>query len=157
MAPDGEMQHFSDDSANITSAPTTVKINLDQLLCLFREVRSFVIRGDEIVQGILPGELDAAGPEVRRLLDGTGGTHFLHETSARTAVSLVRPVETRPPERWWLHLLLGLTTLLTTTIAGAYFLGQDPLRLKWLDLGAFWLPVPVGIRPAEIPAGLLFS
>ena len=70
MAPDGEMQQFSDDSANITPAPTTVKVTIEQLLSLFSEARSVVIRGDEIVQGILLEELDAEDPEVRRILVG---------------------------------------------------------------------------------------
>jgi Zn-dependent protease len=157
MAPDGEMQQFSGDSANITCALTTVKVTMGELQGLFREARTVVIRGDEIVQGILLEELDAADPEVRRTLNSWGGTHFLHQTPEGTEVTLIRPHGLRPPERWWLHTLLGLATLLTTTIAGAYFLGRAPLALRWLDLGLFWLPVPVGINPGEIPAGFLFS
>lgn len=157
MAPDGEMQQFLDDSANIAPAPKTVKVTIEQLLSLFAGARSVVIRGDEIVQGILLEELDAEDPEVRRILVGWGGTHFLHHTPAGTEVTLIRPQGPPPPERWWLHLLLGLSTLLTTTIAGAYFLGRDPLALRWVDLGAFYLPVPVGMNAAEVPAGLLFS
>jgi hypothetical protein len=157
MAPDGEMQQFSDDSANITPAPTTVKVTMDELLSLFAEARTVVIRGDEIVQGILPEELDAEDPEVQRILNVWGGTHFLHHTAEGTEVTLVRPHGAAPKERWWLHVVLGLSTLLTTTIAGAYFLDRAPLALQWVDLGAFWLPIPVGLNLSELPIGLLFS
>ena len=116
MAPDGEMQHFSDDSANLTPAATTVKVAITELLGLFSEVRAVVIRGDEIVQGILPRGVDPDSPEVRRVLYAWDGTHFLHQTPEGTRVTLVRRHEPPPRERWWLHLLLGLSTLLTTTI-----------------------------------------
>ena len=157
MAPDGEMQQFSDDSANITPAATTVKVTMAELLGLFSEARSVVIRGDEIVQGTLPKELDAEATEVRRILNGWSGTHFLHHTPEGTQVTLVRPQGAAPKERWWLHVVLAAATLLTTTIAGAYFLDRSPLAMRWLDLGAFWLPIPVGIHPSELPPGLLFS
>lgn len=157
MGPDGEMQHFSGDSANITRAPTTVKITMAELLSLFSEARSVVIRGDEIVQGILPKERDAAHPEVQRILTGWGGTHFLHHSEEGTEVTLVRRQDPLPRERWWLHILLAALTLLTTTIAGSYFLGRAPLALDWVDLGAFWLPMPVGLHLPDLPIGLLFS
>lgn len=157
MGPDGEMPHFLDDSANITPVPTTVKVDTGALYGLFSEVRHVVIRGDEIVLGLLRDGLDARQPEVRDLLAGWGGTHFLHQSTEGTEITLMRPHAPSVEERWWLHLLLGLATLLTTTIAGAYFLGRAPLALSWLDLGAFWLPVPVGMSPSEIPPGLLFS
>lgn len=157
MGPDGEMQHISDDSANLTSAPTTVKVTLADLLGLLTEARSVVIRGDEIVQGTLPKDADAQHPEVQRILTGWGATHFLHQRNGRTEVTLVRRAAPFPRERWWLHLLLGLATLLTTTIAGGYFLNRAPLDLRWLDLGPVWIPLPTGINPGEIPAGLIFS
>lgn len=157
MGPDGEMQHISDDSANITSTPTTVKVTLADLQSLLSEARSVVIRGDEIVQGTLPKDADATHPQVQRVLTGWGATHFLHQRNGRTEVTLVRRITPLPRERWWLHLLLGLATLLTTTIAGGYFLNRAPLDLRWLDLGAIWIPIPTGINPGEIPAGLVFS
>lgn len=157
MGPDGEMPHFSDDPANITPTATTVKIAADGLYGLFSEVRHVVIRGDEIVQGLLRPGLHPDGPELRAILTSWGGTHFLHQSVDGTEVTLMRPYGPPPRERWWLHLLLGLATLLTTTIAGAYFLGRSPLDLHWLSLGSFWLPVPVGMNPKEIPPGLLFS
>lgn len=157
MGPDGEMQHISDDSANLTSAPTTVKVTMADLLSLLSEVRSVVIRGDEVVQGTLPKDADAKHPKVQRILTGWGATHFLHQHNGRTVVTLVRRAAPLPRERWWLHLLLGLATLLTTTIAGSYFLSRAPLDLRWLELGPVWIPLPTGINPGEIPAGLIFS
>jgi hypothetical protein len=157
MAPDGEMLHFRDDSANITRTPSTVKITMTELSGLFSEVRSVVIRGDEVVQGTIPREVDANDPEVRRILSGWGGTQFLHHTGQGTEVTLVRPHGPRRRERWWLHVLLALTTLLTTTIAGAYFLDRQPLALEWIDLRFFSLPFPVGLDAGELAWGLFFS
>lgn len=157
MGPDGEMQHFSDDSANITPAETTVKVTMAELLSLLSEARSLVIRGDEIVQGILAPHRDPDDPEVQRVLTAWGGTHFLHHTSDGTHVTLIRRHLPPKPERWWLHLLLAALTLFTTTVAGAYILGRAPLVLRWVDLGPLWLPFPVGLRPRGLPAGLLFS
>lgn len=157
MAPDGEMPHFRDDSVNITPAQSTVKTTMTELLGLFSEGRSVVIRGDEIVQGTLSEEVSPSDPEVQRTLNDWGGTHFLHQTPAGVRVTLVRPNGPRAAERWWLHTLLGVTTLLTTTIAGAYFLGRSPLALFWVDLRLFWLPLPRGVNLTELAFGLFFS
>src|SRR5688572_7523785 len=128
MAPDGEMPHFRDDSGNITPTHATVKPGTTDLLAHFSIYRSVVIRGDEIYQGILPEDA-TRDPEVRRALDRWGGTHFLHQTEDGTRVTLVRPTGPRARERWWLHIGLALLTLLTTTTAGAYFAGRQPLTL----------------------------
>jgi hypothetical protein len=157
MAPDGEMPHFRDDLGNITPAQSTVKTTMTELLSLFSEVRSVVIRGDEIVQGTLSEEVSPRDPEVQRILTEWGGTHFLHHTDEGTEVTLVRPNGPRGRERWWLHGLLALTTFLTTTIAGAYFLGRSPLAIFWLDLRLLFLPVPLGVDFSELAYGLFFS
>ena len=113
------MLHFQDDSANLTPPPSTVKIATTELLGLFSEVRSVVIRGDEILQGTIPREVDHSDPDVRRILDSWAPTHFLHQTPEGTRVTMMRPYAARRRERWWLHLLLAALTLATSTISKA--------------------------------------
>lgn len=126
-------------------------------LSLFSAYRVVVIRNDEVTQGVLLPGLGPEHPEVRAALADWKGTHFLHQADEGTEVTLIRPLGERRPERWWLHLLLALATLLTTTAAGAYFAGHDPLRLVVLPLGPFGLPVPAGVAPGELLPGLAFS
>lgn len=126
-------------------------------ISLFAVYRVVVIRNDEVVQGILQPEYSPDHPRVRAALATWEGTHFLHHGGGGTEVTLVRSVGGRAGERWWLHLALGLLTLLTTTLSGAYFLGRDPLRLALYGLGPLGIPVPVRLFPEELVPGLLFS
>lgn len=124
---------------------------------LFAAYRVVVIRNDEVTQGVLHPGLGAEHPVVRAALAEWQGTHFLHQNGAGTEVTLVRPLAGPRRERWWLHLLLALATLLTTTVAGAYFNGADPLGLVPLALGPLRLPVPATVAPEELLPGLVFS
>ncbi len=126
-------------------------------LSLFAVYRVVVIRNEEVTHGVLHPELGPDAPEVRSALAEWEGTHFLHQGGAGTEVMLIRPLGKRRPERWWLHALLALATLLTTTVAGAYFVGRDPLRLFVLPLGPLGIPVPLSVAPAELLPGLAFS
>lgn len=156
MAPDGEVPHFRDDSGNIASTRAMVKPETTDLSGHFSIYRSVVIRGDEILQGILPE--DATRDSLPwRALDRWGGTHFLHQKDGETHVTLVRPLGPRRRERWWLHIGLALLTLFTTTIAGATFAGRQPVTLRWLDLGLILLPVPVAFHPSQLWVGFAFS
>lgn len=130
---------------------------MTEWLPLFAVYRTVVIRDDLIVQGVLHPELGPDHPTVRSALEKWEGTHFVFPAEHGTEVTLVRPTRERPAERWWIHLLLGFTTLLTCTAAGAYFAGHDPIRLTMLPLGTFGVPLPVGITPSELVPGLLFS
>src|SRR5690606_7806320 len=58
--------------------------------------------------------------------------------------------------RWWIHLLLGFATFVTTTAAGAYFAGREPFEMAFLP-GPLAIPVPIGMSPAEFLHGLSFS
>lgn len=126
-------------------------------LSLFAAYRVVVVRGDEVTQGVLHPELGPDHPTVRSALKEWEGTHFLHQDDEGTEVTLVRPLLARRRERWWLHGLLALATLLTTTLAGAYFLGRAPLREVPLPLGPLGIPLPVQVFPAELLPGLAFS
>lgn len=124
---------------------------------LFQVYRALVVRGDEVVQGVLHPGLDPDGPAVRSAVDAWGGTHFLHHTSDGVELTLVRPAAARARERWWLHGSLALLTLLTTTLAGAYFAGGSPLHLTVATLGPLAIPIPSGVDPGEVVPGLIFS
>jgi membrane-associated protease RseP (regulator of RpoE activity) len=126
-------------------------------LSLFAVYRTVVIRNDEIVQGVLHPGLSPEDPIVRTVLEKWEGTHFVYPTVDGTEITLVRPIATLPPERWWIHVLLGLATFLTTTAAGAYFLGRNPFVMTFLPAGPIAFPLPVRILPAELLPGLAFS
>jgi Zn-dependent protease len=119
---------------------------------VFTAYRMVRIRNDEVVQGLLLPELGASDPAVRSAMDAWGGTHFLHHTPLGIEATLMRAAAPRPRERWWLHVVLMLLTLLTTTVAGAYFRGREPLVL-----GPWSFPVPLGIEPSELLPGAAFS
>lgn len=142
---------------NLTPAKFVVKLPVAEWSFLFLAYRVVMVGGDEIVQGILRPEYDEAHADVQAMLGNWPGTHFLHQTADGVEVTLVRPVERRVRERWWLHALLGALTLLTTTIAGGYFVGRDPLVLRVVGFGPVGLPIPIGIVPADVVPGLAFS
>jgi Zn-dependent protease len=126
-------------------------------LSWFSVYRLVVIRNDEVLHGVLRPEIDPGSPAVRAALNGWSGQHYLHRTEAGVELTLVRRLTAATRERWWLHLMLGLLTLATTTVAGAFLQGRDPLRIAAVALGALRFPVPTGVEPAEFVPGLLFS
>lgn len=126
-------------------------------LSLFAVYRTVVIRDDEIVQGILHPELAPDHPTVRAAIEKWEGTHFVFATNEGTEITLVRPIAERPRERWWLNLLLGLATFLTTTAAGAYFVGRLPFDMSYLPVGPLTFMLPTAIRVTELVPGLVFS
>lgn len=148
---------LGNDPPNLTPTPREVKDTVADWWSLFSVYRAVVIRDDEVVQGVLRPGLDPEDPEVRMALDEWGGTHFLHQRADEVRLTLVRPRGPRPRERWWLHLLLGLATLLTTTIAGAYMAGASPLGMVRLPVGSWWVPLPVRLDVAQLLLGLAFS
>lgn len=124
---------------------------------LFAVYREVAIRDEEIIQGMLLPELRPQDPQVQQALAGWVGTHFLHHTPYGYELTLVRRRGAARPERWWLHLLLGVLTLLTTTIAGAYLAGRDPLHHAQIPLGPWYLPVPISLTLTDLLPGLTFS
>jgi Zn-dependent protease len=123
----------------------------------FAVYRVVVIRNDEVIQGVLRSDIDPESPELEAGLKRWPGRHYLHATPDGVELTLVRPLAPAPRERWWLHLLLGALTLATTTLAGAYLQGLDPLRLAAYTFGPLRLPLPAGFHPSEVLTGLVFS
>lgn len=93
---------------------------------------------------------------MRAALLGWEGTHFLHQTPYGFELTLIRRRTARRRERWWLHALLAVATLFTTTIAGAHFAGLDPLRLDYHPGGAAF-PLSLHFTPLYLLQGLAFS
>jgi Zn-dependent protease len=146
-----------DDSGNIMSRNWEVNTSATDWTTLFAVYREVVIRDDQIVQGMLLPDLLPEDATVRSALAAWEGTHFLHHTPYGHELTLVRRRGVKRTERWWLHLLLGLATLLTTSIAGAYFGGRDPLRFPVAPPGSWWAAVPVGLSLHDVVPGLAFS
>ena len=138
-------------------APGEVKNFVTEWTSIFAMSRALVVRDDEIVQGILRADLTLDDVEVREALDGWGGTHFVYPTADGTEITLVRPLGPRPRERWWIHILLGLSTFLTTTAAGAYFVGRNPFDLALVPAGPLGIPIPTRVFPTELLPGVAFS
>ena len=146
-----------DDSGNITRLIFEVKFSVTDWTSLFAVYREVVIRDDVIIQGMLLPDLLPEDTTVRTALAAWEGTHFLHQTPYGAELTLVRRRVSRRTERWWLHLLLGLATLLSTSIAGAYFAGRNPLDFTPVPIAGWWIALPVGIYPADVVPGLAFS
>jgi Zn-dependent protease len=156
VGPEG-LDDLGDNWRNIMPVQHEVKAAVTEWQSLFSAYRIVVIRGDEVTQGVLHSELSAGEPRVRAAIAGWEGTHFLHQTPYGLEVTLVRRIAPGRRERWWLHLLLGLLTLATTTIAGAYLRGGDPLLLASHSLGPWSVPLPGGLILQELLPGLAFS
>ena len=124
---------------------------------VFATYRVVPLRREEIVQGVLLPGLAADAPPVVLLLERWPGASYVRETPFGTEVTLLR--RTVPPtrERWWLHALLFVLTLLSTTLSGALFAGRDAILWLELPLGPWVVPVPGGIVPAQLVPGLWFS
>ena len=124
---------------------------------VFATYRVVPLRREEIVQGVLLPGLAADAPPVLALLERWPGAAFVRETPFGTEVTLLR--RTVPParERWWLHALLFVLTLLSTTLSGALFAGRDAILWLELPLGPWVVPVPGRILPAQLVPGLWYS
>lgn len=137
--------------------PYEVKSSVTDWVNLFATYRVVIMRDDQVVQGVLHPEIDPGGETLHEVLDSWPGRHFLQTTTEGTELTLVRRVRSRRPERWWLHTLLFLLTVLTTTLAGAAFEGSMPLEFASVSIGALRIPLPVAISPGELLAGLRLS
>jgi hypothetical protein len=124
---------------------------------LFLTYRVVQVRDDEIVQGILLPGLDSRHPQVEQVLQEWGGRHFARPTPLGAELTLVRRCAPARPERWWLHTLLFVLTALTTTAAGARFLGYEPFPFVFVPLGPIGFPAPAQFLPGELLPGLVFS
>lgn len=121
---------------------------------LFETYEIARVRHDEVVRGTLSPELDERSPRVRALLREWPGTHFAQAGPGGTELTLIRRVVPAARERWGVHLLLFVLAGVTTTLAGAHFLGRDALEYA---PGPWGIAIPVGVHADELALGLYFS
>ncbi|MEJ7810269.1 MAG: site-2 protease family protein [Gemmatimonadaceae bacterium] len=105
--------------------------------------RGIVIGGREYLEGEIAEAHRDPSAEFARELGEWDGFHYTERTPDGAWLVLVR--EPSPPtERWWLHSVLLILTILTTTLAGAALVGPPDILLR----------VP---SPATLLSGLPFS
>jgi membrane-associated protease RseP (regulator of RpoE activity) len=74
------------------------------------------------------------------------------------ADSHVRHVPESPKQRLWLHLVLLLATLFTTTLVGAHMQFNFSHNLPFFDIERFWAIFTIGLQsPSMFATGLPFS
>lgn len=143
---------------NLTGVENEVKSAVDPLLDRLFAVHHRVLLHDlEVVRGVLHPGLHAAHPGVRAALAPWPGPRYTRTTPYGEELTLVRRTRPRLRERWWLHALLLLGTLFTTTLAGAFLAGWMPQSLFVLSLGPVSIPLPAGMFLADLGPGLAFS
>ncbi|CAA9338681.1 MAG: hypothetical protein AVDCRST_MAG68-2913 [uncultured Gemmatimonadetes bacterium] len=105
---------------------------------------------------LLPG-LGPDDPAVRGALAGWPGTCWAARVGDGWELVLERRIRPARRERWWLHALLLLGTLFSTSLAGASLAGRDPLGLADHRVLGLPLPLPTGLDAADLASGLLFA
>ncbi|HVH11681.1 MAG TPA: site-2 protease family protein [Longimicrobium sp.] len=94
---------------------------------------------------------------VREWLSRSPGRVYAQPGPEGVEITVARRNRPRPRERWWLHALLLLGTLVTATLAGAGLTDGDPLRMVDVSAGGLAIPVPTRLTPAAVAPGLWFS
>lgn len=111
--------------------------------------------GHVIVGRLNPGLSDES-PAVLKALASWDGRAYLAEVEGQTELVLV--YDTSPiRERYWLHLLLFLATMITTLGSGALMAGIDPFRTRFIEVGRTAFPYPSGIDFDSLLAGAEFA
>ncbi|HEX6038352.1 site-2 protease family protein [Longimicrobium sp.] len=94
---------------------------------------------------------------MRQALSHWPGRVYAQSGPDGVEVTIARRSRPRPRERWWLHGLLLLATVMTATLAGAGLVDGDPLRFQSVSLGGLAIPLPTRLTPASLAPGLWFS
>ena len=111
--------------------------------------RGAVLGDREIVEGRVTDAHAAPSTELASALRAWDGFHYWEDTPSGRWLILVRE-PTRPRERWWLHALLLLVTMLTTSIAGAILAGRSGLPWTTPTLATLAAGVPFSVPLAII-------
>jgi membrane-associated protease RseP (regulator of RpoE activity) len=123
----------------------------------FATWRLVELHDQQVFQGRLDPGVSLQDARVRRWLSRWPGRLYAQAGPDGVEVTVARRNRPRPRERWWLHLLLVLATLVTATLAGAGLVDGDPLRFRDVSLGGPAIPVPTRLTPASVAPGLWFS
>ena len=85
--------------------------------------RTTVLRDREVVDAQVQPAHQGPSPELLEALKQWPGLYYWAEGDAPGRLVLIRPLGPAPRERWWLHILLFLTTFITVLVAGAAMSG----------------------------------
>ncbi|HET9152264.1 MAG TPA: site-2 protease family protein [Gemmatimonadales bacterium] len=104
----------------------------DALSRTFEAWRLVRVGGREYVDAVVAPAHRGPSAELTAALKAWRGAHYWTDPT-RTGLVLVRPVAGERPERWWLHILLGLVTVVCAlgagaTLAGAWLPSAEPTR-----------------------------
>lgn len=138
-------------------APVGVKIRVHEEEAPLTAWRRWSAPGQEVIQGTLPEGLRLHDPAVRDLLERWPGARFSRKTRAGTELTLLRRTSPTRPVRWWVHGLLLLLTVLSTTVAGAALRGVSPVSTSSPGGGAISVPLVGEMFPGDLAGGLLYS
>jgi membrane-associated protease RseP (regulator of RpoE activity) len=97
-----------------------------RVLAQLQDARLYQAGGKRIVRGRVPGGVDRRRA-VERSLGGLPVDFFFEQVGDETYLTVSRPKSRALPEGWPVNVLLFLLTVVTTTWAGAYWNGVDPL------------------------------
>lgn len=123
----------------------------------FATWRVVEVHDQQVFQARLRPGLSLGDAGVRRCLDQWPGRVYSQPGPHGVEVTMARRIRPWPRERWWLHLLLLVLTVLTATIAGAVLTDGDPLRMRDASVAGTAIPVPTHLTPLSLAPGLWFS
>jgi Zn-dependent protease len=117
--------------------------------------RTTTLQDREVIDALVDPAHAGPSPTLREALERWRGHYYWSEESEGRHLILTRRLARRRRERWLLHAALFLTTLLTTTFAGAVLAGAIPYD-NALELLTGSYPLPPGLARAWA-TGLIFS
>ena len=126
-----------------------------ELRGFFLAWRTTSLHDREVIDALVDPAHAGPSPALKHALQGWSGHYYWSDEPEGRHLILTRRMATRRRERWVLHAALFLTTLLTTTFAGAVLSGAIPYDNP-LDLFTGAYPVPPGLAHAWA-TGLAFS
>ena len=115
------------------------------------------VHDQQVFQARLAPGLTVQDPQVRQWLSRWPGRLYAQPGADGVEITLARRSRPRTRERWWLHLVLLLATVVTATLAGAGLTDGDPLRFRDVSLGGLAIPVPTRLTAGAVAPGLWFS
>lgn len=142
---------------NLSTVYTEVKGKVPEVAGPFAAWRLVELHDQQVFQARLDPGVSLQDARVREWLSRSPGRVYAQPGPEGVEITVARRNRPRPRERWWLHALLLLATLVTATLAGAGLTDGDPLRMVDVSAGGIAIPVPTRLTPASVAPGLWFS
>ncbi len=128
----------------------------DPRVAIFSIYRVDTVPGGRVITGRLRPGIDPDSPAVRELTERPGTSASARQGPHGWELLLFEAKPRR--ERWWLHALLFLITLFSTTVAGSLLSGFWPIHFEAAPtLDGWWIPLPVALDLADLRVGLPFG